>query len=211
MAVAGHDRLAGVADASVKLTFQGRNADRIRQTLNGVTRFSFREGALKGINIGRLLREAEATIRGEPLPPDTEPVRTDFSELTATVYFANGVARSDDLQAKSPLLRLGGEGTADLTREELDYLLTAVLVASPQGQGGKERGELQGVPVPIRVTGTFAKPDFAVDLKTLLKTQAEAVTEAKKEALQEKIEKEIEKKLNRPLPEGAKDLLRKLF
>jgi AsmA protein len=179
--------------------------------LNGTTRFSFREGSFKGINIGRLLREAEAAIRGKPLAPDTQPLQTDFTALDATIHFANAVASSDDLKAKSPLLRLSGEGTADLTRNTLDYLLTAVLVASPQGQGGKELSELQGVPVPIRVTGTFAKPDFAVDLEALLKAQVETITEAHKQELQKKIEKEIEKKLNQPLPEGAKDLLRKLF
>jgi AsmA protein len=210
-ALAGQDRLAGIADASVKLTFQGSDADRIRQSLNGTTRFSFREGSFKGINIGRLLREAEAAIRGKPLAPDTQPLQTDFTALDATIHFANAVASSDDLKAKSPLLRLSGEGTADLTRNTLDYLLTAVLVASPQGQGGKELSELQGVPVPIRVTGTFAKPDFAVDLEALLKAQVETITEAHKQELQKKIEKEIEKKLNQPLPEGAKDLLRKLF
>ena len=56
------DRILGTANAQVQLTMQGTSATAIRQSLNGVASFEFLDGAYKGVNIGRMLRQAEATL-----------------------------------------------------------------------------------------------------------------------------------------------------
>ena len=99
----------------------------MRKTLNGRAAFTFLDGAVKGVNIGRMIREAKARIEGEPLPPSDEPLQTDFTELSGSINFTDGVGRNDDLHAKSPLLRIRGKGTADLPREQVDYLLTTAI------------------------------------------------------------------------------------
>ena len=162
------------------------------------------DGAVKGVNIGRMIREAKARIEGEPLPPSDEPLQTDFTELSGSINFTDGVGRNDDLHAKSPLLRIRGKGTADLPREQVDYLLTTAIVGSGEGQGGKDLQDLKGLQIPIKVTGSFQKPKYQLDLETLL------AAEAKRKG-QKRLDKVIEKELDEKYQEPAKELLRGLF
>jgi AsmA protein len=184
----GEERLTGTGDVALKLTAEGAEAGALRRSLNGQSRFLFINGAVKGINIGRMIREARARLEGQPPPPEQGPVQTDFSELSATIQIVDGVARNEDLAGKSPLLRVQGRGSADLVKERLDYLLTAVIVATSKGQGGKELQTLAGIPIPIRVSGPFASPDYALDLSEVLKQQATRKVEQK---LEEKLQKQL--------------------
>jgi len=107
--------------------------------------------------------------------------------VTGTASVTNGVISNKDLAAKSPLLRVQGEGQVDLNREALDYLLTTKVVGSLKGQGGKTLDELQGVSIPVQISGTFAKPDYKVRLDKVLKESTE-------QKVKEKLEKKLEKK-----------------
>ncbi len=200
----GKERLLGRADAQAKLTTRGNDADAMRRSLTGQAAFSFVDGAVKGINIGRLIREAKARLDGKPLPPSKEPLQTDFTELAGTINVKDGVARNDDLQAKSPLFRINGKGTADLVKEQVDYRLTTAIVKTEEGQGGKELADLEGILIPIQITGSFQDPQFNLDLKTLL-------AERSKQKAQKKLEKKIDEKLDEKYREPAKELLRDLF
>jgi len=196
----GKDRITGAADLTARLNFRGIEPDAVRKTLNGTLNFAFRNGAVKGINVAHLIRVAQARIKGQPLPPETEANETDFSELTGSAKITNGVLRNDDLLAKSPLLRVSGKGTVNLPAESLDYVLTTKIVGSLEGQGGAGLDELKGVAIPIRITGTFAEPKYAVQLDEVLKARAK-----------QEIEKQIEKKLGDKLPEGVGGALKGLL
>lgn len=199
----GEERLLGRAGVSAKLTMEGADAEAMKKTLNGTADFSLLDGAVKGVNVARMIREARARIRGEP-PPPQEPKQTDFTELSGSINFTNGVGRNDDLQAKSPLLRIRGAGTANLVTEQLDYRLTAVVVGTGAGQGGKALEDLKGLSIPIKVTGSFQEPKYTLELDKVVSAEA-------KKQVQEKVEKKIEKELGDKLPGQAKDLLKGLF
>jgi AsmA protein len=134
-----------------------------------------------------MLRKAQAQLKGQPVPTEEGPDQTDFSELTGTATVTNGVISNRDLMAKSPLLRVEGTGDVDLPAESLDYLLTAKIVGSLKGQGGKELDDLKGVSVPVQISGTFAEPKYQVRLDKVLKDTTE-------KKVKEKIEKKLEKK-----------------
>src|SRR5690606_16279739 len=112
--------------------------------------FKFLDGAIKGINVAHYLRQAQARIKGEPAPEMNEANQTDFTAMSGTAKIANGVVQNNDLDLRSPLLRVGGEGSANLPQETIDYLVRASVVASLSGQGGKGLEQLKGVTVPIR-------------------------------------------------------------
>ena len=116
----------------------------MKQTLNGKLGFAFTDGAVKGFNLAAMLRKAQAQLNGQPAPEETGPNQTDFSELSGTASVTNGIMRNRDLLAKSPLLRVQGEGDIDLPKETLDYLVTAKVVKSIEGQGGKDLADLKG-------------------------------------------------------------------
>lgn len=167
------------------------------KTLNGSFKFEFLHGAVKDINITHMLRVARAKLKGEPTPSD-EKRQTDFSSLTGTASINNGVVNNRDLLVKAPVLRVDGDGSANMLTENIDYLLMATLVNSLEGQGGRELKDLVGIPVPIRVSGSFDKPNYKVDMERLIKGSSK---EAAKRKAKEKLQRKLEKK-------GLGDLLK---
>ncbi|MGH8592780.1 MAG: AsmA family protein, partial [Gammaproteobacteria bacterium] len=155
--VTGRSKIDGRATAEAKFTAAAASVQALRRTLTGDMRFALRDGAIRGFNIARIIREVESRVSGKPLPPDSEPVQTDFSELTGSAHLVNGLASNKDLVLKSPLLRVEGAGHANFTTEQVDYRVNATLVDTLKGQGGKGLEELKGIPIPVRVSGTFDK------------------------------------------------------
>jgi AsmA protein len=186
----GEDRLTGRTQASATLVTSGQTPDDFKKTLNGKISFAFTDGAVKGFNLAAMIRKAQAQINGQPPPAETGPNQTDFSEFTGTANITNGMVRNRDLLAKSPLLRVEGTGDIDLPRESIDYLVTAKVVGSLQGQGGKGSTDLKGVSIPVKLSGTFAEPKYKIRLDKAL--QASAEKEVKKK-LEKKLGKELEK------------------
>ena len=168
----GEDRLDGTANATIKATTSGNVPDAMKKTLNGSGSFKFANGALKGVNLAAMIRDAKARLTGGSSSAGNEPKQTDFSELGGTFKIVNGLVSNNDFAAKSPLLRLKGKGTANLVSEALDYRVTTSVVASAKGQGGKELADLAGIDIPVKITGTFAEPKYGLDEEALVKALA---------------------------------------
>jgi Uncharacterized protein involved in outer membrane biogenesis len=205
----GKDRLIGSATVSAKLSGTGITADALRNTLNGNLSFAFADGALNGINIAQIIREARAAFKGEPPPPRDAPNKTDFTELKGTATVTNGVVRNDDLEAKSPLLRVTGSGTVDLAKDQFNYLAQAVIVDTLEGQGGQELAGLKGIPIPIRVEGPLADPSIKPDLAALVREKVEEKIEAEIKKLGDKVEggEKVEEEIKK-LGDKVEDTLR---
>lgn len=200
------ERLTGSANLRAKLQATGNDADAMKRSLGGNAEFRFADGAVKGVNIAQYLREAQARLRGQPVPAESGPNQTDFTELSGTLQIANGVVRNDDLKANSPLLRVAGNGSADLGSERIDYRIRASLVGTLEGQGGAERDALRGVTVPIKVGGTFDKPSYALDVETLV---AENVKAQVRERVEEKVQEQLKGGAQDSLRKGLEGLLRR--
>lgn len=197
----GDDKMLGKGDLTAKLTASGNTPEAMKRTLNGNLSFAFTEGAVKGVNIASLIRNAQAKLQGKPVPAGSEPDQTDFAELRGTATVTSGVIKNKDLSLKSPLLRVTGEGKVGLPDESIDYLLTTKIVGSLEGQGGKALQELKGVAIPIRIGGTFSKPTWSPDLGA-----------AVGDTVKQKARKEIEKKSKDLLKDKLDDkLLKGLF
>jgi AsmA protein len=177
----GKSKLRGKGNFSLQAASHGADTNVIKQNLNGQGDFSFQNGAVKGFNIGKFLRKAETGFIGHADPNE----ETDFSELGGTFKIVNGVMQNQDLAAKSPLLRVAGHGSANLVSESIDYLLNIDVVASAEGQGGKELADLSGLTIPMKVSGTFSDPSFAPDFAGMVQARAE---------------KEVKKQLGKVLP-----------
>jgi AsmA protein len=203
--VMGDELVSGKANISAQLNATGMDIDTIKRTLNGKANFNFRDGKVKGVNIGQMLREANAKIKNKPAPPKTENV-TDFAEMSGSVTIQNGIVRNDDLDAKSPLLRIQGKGKADLPNERINYRVNTAIVESNEGQTGKELEDLKSLIIPIKVSGNLTDPRFSLDLKPVLEARAKKAVEAEKK----KIKKRAEKKLEQKKKDVVEDLKKKL-
>jgi len=184
--LAGEDRLSGTGNLNLDVNGNGRTVGAIKRTLGGKLNFAFTDGTVKGINLGRMLREAAAKLKGQTLPPDNTEQKTDFSELSGSAVINKGVLINRDLNAKSPLFRVTGKGKIDIGKDTLDYMLKPVLVASLEGQGGQDLERLKGVPIPVHLRGPLSKPKWSIDI-------GEALAESQKAKLKEKLNKELEK------------------
>jgi AsmA protein len=126
-----------------------------------------RDGAIKGINIAEILRKARAALGKRSGEAADSKDKTDFSELSASFTIKNGVAHNDDLDLKSPLLRIGGVGDIDIGRSTISYVVKASVVATSKGQGGKELDELAGLTVPVKLSGSFDALKYEVDYRAV--------------------------------------------
>ncbi len=190
----GKAHVTGTANLKAKLNARGLDEASVRRTLNGNAAFEFRDGAVNGINVAHLIRTALAKYQGRPAPKE-EAQETDFALLKGTLNVKNGLVRNRDLTAKSPLLRVDGQGTANLVSEKLDYRVRAAVVGTLEGQGGRELQELKGLTVPVKITGTFQDPKFGVDVAGVLEERAKAEVEERVEEEKEKLEKRLEEQL----------------
>ena len=112
--------------------------------------------------------------------------KTDFTEMSASFRIANGVAHNDDLQAKSPLLRLGGSGDINIADNSIHYLVKATVVNTSTGQEGKELAHLKGVTVPVRLSGPFDALSYQVDFAAIATDLAKAKLNEATQQLQQK-------------------------
>jgi AsmA protein len=190
----GEDRLLGTADLSAKLSATDLRPEHLRTSLTGNARFAFRDGAIRGINVAQVLREVHARIQGQPAPETDEPLQTDFTELSGSLVIADGVARNDDLDVKSPLLRVTGTGAVDLVEETVDYQIRTILVGTLEGQHGREITELRGVTIPIRVSGRLDEPSIRPDMEAVLAEVVRAPLEQRGEALREDVKERVEER-----------------
>lgn len=205
------ERLTGRARVSFDLKGSGLNAPALKRSLAGTTTLAVLDGAIKGVNIAQFLREAQAQLAGEKVDQDSGPAQTDFSDLKASVRLGDGVARNDDLAMRSPLLRVGGAGVANLVSEVIDYRIETTLVGTLTGQGGKSLDKVKGVTVPVHVTGSFSDPKYALDAEALLAGALKGRIDQEKAAVKEKVEAVREKakdQLKEELKKGLGGLFR---
>lgn len=200
--VVGQDRLVGTGNIDLDLRVAGLTETQIRKSLSGNGKFLFADGAYRGVDIAKMIRNATGQGSNVTQSGNTED-KTEFTEMKGSFTAHGGVIRNNDLSAKSPLLRLGGKGMVNLPANTIDYTVTAKLVASLQGQGGKAADQLKGVPIPVKIKGPLDNPGYALDIEAIL-------TEKAKQQVQQKVEEEVKKKLGDklkgPLGEGLKGL-----
>jgi AsmA protein len=206
---ANKDVIEGRGDVVLDVTTAGATVDALKRALGGTARLALKDGAIKGVDIAGAIRTAQAMLGSKRAIEQQAKggKQTDFTELAASFVIKNGVAHNDDLQGKSPLLRLGGAGDIDLGAGAMDYTAKATVVATATGQGGKELGRVAGLTVPVHITGPFESLKYTVDVQALAAGAA-----------QDLLSRELERRLGGgkagPAPPGGgsvEDALRGLF
>jgi len=162
--VAGQDVLEGRGQVSLDVTTTGATVGALTSALDGQAALVLRDGAVKGINLARSLRETRAKLSGQSdaVQKARETEKTDFTELKGSFQIRKGVAHNDDLSAKSPFLRVSGAGDIDLPRRRIDYTVQATVTGTVKGQDGADIDGLKGLTVPVRLSGPFDALDWKI-------------------------------------------------
>ena len=161
-----NDMLSGKGNLNLDVKTSGATVNTLKKSLNGTAGLNLTDGAVKGIDIAGTIRgykDKLSSLKGQASVEGDKTQKTDFSEMSATFNIKNGVAHNDDLNMKAPLFRITGSGDIDIGNETIDYLAKPTVVKTLAGQGGAGLDELSGVTIPVKLTGTFAKPKYALD------------------------------------------------
>jgi AsmA protein len=204
----GKDYVTGRANLAAKMTARGIEPMAVRKSLNGNGSFSFENGQVKGLNIGYLIRKGYALYKKQPAPKE-EVEQTDFTALKGSFSVKDGLVRTRDLYARSPLFQVDGKGTAHLATEKLDMRLDTTVVSDLKTAANQNIDELKGVMIPITIKGSFGDPKFGVDVGSVLKAKVDAEVEKKKQEAQAELErkkKEAEAKAQKRIDEEKKKL-----
>ena len=184
--VAAKDWIEGNGRVNFDLDSAGRSINEMKSRLKGTAALQLRDGAIKGINLAKSLRQAQAALglKKDAQQKANQTEKTDFSELSASFQIADGVARSHDLDMKSPFLRLGGDGAIDVGKSRIDYVAKATVVSTTKGQEGAELAALKGLTIPVRLTGPFESLDWKIEWSAIA---TQAATKKIEDALGEKL------------------------
>ncbi|MEZ8233901.1 AsmA family protein [Vibrio splendidus] len=188
--VANNDMLEGTGNIDVNVKGKSLTPTGIKKNLVGTIVINFEDGAVNGINVAQLIRENYAKIKGEKVESKDEAQKTDFSAMKATLKVDKGWVSTNDLSAQSPLLRVTGQGKANFINETVDFLVRTSIVGSLEGQGGKNIDDLKDVTIPIKVTGQWADPKFALVFDDVLKQKAQKEIDRGVNKLTDKIKDE---------------------
>jgi len=191
------DLLEGRGTVNLDVTTRGDTVTAMKKALAGTANLSLKDGAIKGIDLAKSFRELKAKFssKQDVVQAARTTDKTDFTELTGTFRINNGVARNEDLAAKSPFLRLAGAGDIDIGNGRIDYLAKATVVNTSGGQGAKDLEHLKGVTVPVRLTGPFDNISWKLELGSLIQEAAKAKVEEKKQEIQKKATEKVQDKL----------------
>jgi AsmA protein len=193
----GKAAVTGLTNVTAKLTTSGNNGDQLMRALNGSAAFRIEQGTIRQIDMVRTICNlVEGGQGGE----------TRFDAMTGTAKVVNGVIENDKLSVSSPLLRIGAAGVVDLPRDSLDYRGNVALVGTCKGQGGRVRGKLNGLDIPIRITGSIANPKPRLDTSKLIESVARREIERKSERITQKIQEKVGEQAGKALGETARKL-----
>ena len=192
--LAGSDRLEGRGRVTAELQTAGASVQALRSQLAGQAAVQLRDGAVRGFDLARRLREAKAalTLQRDAVERASQTEKTDFTELAASFRIADGVARNDDLAAKSPFLRVAGGGAIDIGRSRIDYTLRTTMTDTAQGQGGTELAALRGLTIPVHLAGPLDAVDWRIEWSAVAAG-----------ALQRRLEDRLRERLGAAAPAGA--------
>ena len=173
---AQQDRLEGKGNLALDVNTAGKTVNGMKSALNGTAKVNLRDGAVKGVDIGAIINKARSALGSQAAQSaaDGSKERTDFSEMGASFVIKNGVAHNEDLDVKAPLFRVTGAGDIDVGKSTINYLAKAAVVASSKGQGGRERDDLAGLTVPVKLTGPLDAMKYEVDYRGVAKELAKS-------------------------------------
>lgn len=205
-AFTGISAVTGLGEMKIDLSSEGSSLKQLIAGLDGTLNSDVDQGAVKGINLAKLVRDATnltkllqsggLTADGfqDAFSPESE---TDFSRLLGNLSFSQGVARIEKFSLDNPVVGVSAGGQIDLLNQTFDISLSPSIDVNAAGQG---RGlALDNIPVPVRIYGDWLAPKYALDTQAV---QAELTLRARN-ALESELRDQVSNGLNQILGGGG--------
>ncbi len=159
---AARNRVSGRGNVNLKATAEGAGADAILKSLDGHFDATLVDGAIEGVDLGYEMGVAQTLLEHKPAPPQPNAKRTKFEAFKVSAQINKGVATTKDLTISSPVLRVTGQGSANVSNKAIDFQVLATILKSPTASVAD---------IPMRITGSYSDPTVRPDLEALAKGQ----------------------------------------
>jgi AsmA protein len=187
-------QLQGRGRARFSLDMRGSDVPALLATASGPFDLTVENGALIGADLWYEIERAVASSQGKHAPssvPNTG--RTPFQRMHGQGTLANRTLHNERLEFVSDVATVHGRGDVDYGRDRLDLELTAKLLKAPPGRVlGMKLSRVEGVDIPLAVTGKLQEPKVQPDVTALLAAVAKGSLE---EPLGGKVRKKLKKVL----------------
>jgi AsmA protein len=154
-------KLSGRGNVNLKATARGGALPEFLQSLNGQFEANLAGGAIEGVDLAYEYGVAQALIKHSATPTPSNPKRTPFDAAHFSADITDGVAKTSDFTISTAVLKVTGQGSANLNNKAIDFKMLASVM-----QTGVSVAD-----IPLKVTGTYADPKVRADVGSLAKGQ----------------------------------------
>src|SRR5713101_7603105 len=161
---ADFDKLDGKLQAKIGVRSNGNSQRAIMSNLGGTVFANFQDGAIRGLNVARMIRSlTSGTLSGWQ---EAKEEATDLSQLSASFRVERGQATTSDLNLIGPLVKMTGAGTIDLAAKSLALRVEPKLVMTTEGQG--RANDPVGLGIPVVIDGPWSEPRIYPEMAGIL-------------------------------------------
>jgi len=145
----GVKQIAGIGTIKLDVASQGATTGAVMHGLTGKGAIAFRDGQLRGVDLGAVARAIQRVLNGAAGPGSF----TDYSTMSGSFQVADGVLTSNDFALKGPLAQMTGSGAVDIGNRAIDFRIVPVVLK---------------LGLPFRIKGPWKHVHYAPDLKSLV-------------------------------------------
>ena len=153
----GVHQIEGTGTIALDVSSRGDHARAIMGGLNGSGSIDFRNGRLRGVDLGAVARAVQHLL-GSSIGDGSF---TDYSGLGASFTLANGVLDNRDFHLAGPVLQASGSGQVDIGNRTIDFRIEPKATAT----FGHEK---LAIGVPFRITGPWRHLRYKADVERLV-------------------------------------------
>lgn len=143
------------------------DADDFRRAWQGYARLELTESRMEGLNFQQLVQQAVARSSNVQAQQNYDNA-TRLDSLSAALTLDEGTMTLADMQGRSPLLTISGEGTLDLVRELCDTHFNVRVLEGWKGDG-KLVDYLKETAIPLSVYGQWQSLNYSLQVDQILR------------------------------------------
>lgn len=208
----GTEKLNGLANLKLDITTSGNTVEAIKRDLDGTMSFEFQDGQFNGFNLAQLLQTARANLQGKTAQTADNDGTTPFSRFAASFSVKDGLLSGKGLTLNTKALEADGSGTFNIVTNALNYVVDVVI---PEGSTDiKGLRELQGITIPVKLSGNLLSPNYSIDMAGAIKGVARQKLQEERAELENKVnekigekKQELNDKVQKKLQKGLSDFL----
>jgi AsmA protein len=143
----GKPLLSGTSDVVINATAAGQNQAQLTSTLDGKAHFQMGRGALRGFDVRRMIFEWWKSWKFDLA------MKTGFERLDAQYDIKKGIMRSEPgFSMGGPEVEINSTGSVNVPARKLNQEIRVKAIPPPTA-----------FPIPVRISGDWAKPSVGID------------------------------------------------